>query len=135
MQYNIDERNCQVILSFSALAIFIACLGLLGLASSITQQRTKEIGVRKVVGASILNLLLMLVKDFVKSVLLANLIAWPIAYYFMNEWLQNFAYRIDIGLWMFVLSGGIALVVALLTVSFQAIKAAIANPVESLKYE
>ncbi|HSR17107.1 MAG TPA: FtsX-like permease family protein, partial [Ignavibacteriaceae bacterium] len=135
MQYNSDERNCQVILSFSALAIFIACLGLLGLVSYTAQQRTKEIGVRKVMGASVLNLLLMLVKDFIKWVLLANLIAWPIAYYFMNKWLQDFAYKIEISWWIFVLSGGIALMIALATVSFQAIKAATANPVDSLKYE
>ena len=135
MQYNSDEKVCMIILSFSILSIFIACLGLLGLASYTAQQRTKEIGVRKVMGASALNLLMMLVKDFAKWILIANIIAWPVTYYLVNKWLQNYAYRIETGLWVFILSGGIALVIALSIVSFQAIKAATANPVKSLRYE
>jgi putative ABC transport system permease protein len=130
------EKNIGTIAaSFSVLAIIIACLGLFGLATFLSEQRTKEIGIRKVLGASVSSLFYMLSKEFIKWVILANLIAWPIAYYFMNGWLENYAYRIEIGWWMFLLSGTIALVISMLTVSFQAIKAATANPVDSLKYE
>ena len=121
--------------SFSILAILIACLGLLGLAAFVTEQRTKEIGIRKVLGASLPSLLFMLSKEFLKWVLIANIIAWPIAYYAMNNWLKDFAYRININLWIFALAGFIALIIALLTVSSHAIKAATANPVKSLRYE
>jgi len=134
-QYKADQQFGKVFGLFSFLAIIISCLGLFGLASFTNLQRTKEIGIRKVVGASLQDILFMLIKDFTKWVLLANLIAWPVAYYFMNNWLQDFAYRIDMSWWIFVLSGGIALMIALATVSIQAIKAATANPVESLRYE
>lgn len=134
-QYKADQQFGEVFGLFTFLAIVISCLGLFGLASFTNLQRTKEIGIRKVVGASLQNIIFMLVKDFTKWVLLANLIAWPVAYYLMNNWLQDFAYRIEISWWIFVLAGGIALMIALITVSFQAIKAATANPVESLKYE
>ena len=117
------------------LSIFVACLGLFGLTAFNIEKRTKEIGVRKVLGASISNLLVMLTKDFTKWILIADIIAWPIAYYVMNKWLQNFAYRIEISWWMFILSGGVALLIALTTVSLQAIKAATINPVKSLRYE
>jgi ABC-type antimicrobial peptide transport system permease subunit len=117
------------------LAILIASLGLFGLASFTAEQRTKEIGVRKVLGASVSSLVLLMSKEFTKWVLLANVIAWPISYFLMNNWLQNFAHRIIIGLDTFVLSALLALIVALLTVSYQAIKAGLANPVNSLKYE
>ena len=120
---------------FTFLAIFIACLGLFGLASYIAELRTKEIGVRKVLGASISGIVFSLSKEFLKWIIYANLVAWPIAYYFINKWLQSFAYKINISLWMFALAGGIALVIAFVTVSFQAIKAATANPVDSLRYE
>jgi putative ABC transport system permease protein len=130
------ERNIGLTAVVSALfAVLVACLGLFGLSIFMSQQKTKEIGIRKTLGASVPVILLLLMKEFLKWLILANLIAWPIAYYFMNKWLEDFAYRIDISWWMFVLSGGIALVIALVTVSFQAIKAAIANPVESLRYE
>lgn len=130
------KRKTETIATvFSFLAIFIASLGLFGLASFVTEQRVKEIGIRKVLGASIFELVSLLSKEFAKWVLVANLIAWPAAYYFMNNWLQDFAYRINIGWWVFVLSGFGAFAIALITVSFQAIKAATANPVESLKYE
>ena len=110
-------------------------MGLLGLVSFIVVQRTKEIGIRKVLGASISQTMSLLLKEFFVLVVLANIIVLPIAYYFTDKWLQDFAYRIDITWWVFVLSGGIALVIALATVCFQAIKAATANPVEALRYE
>jgi putative ABC transport system permease protein len=133
--YRAEERLGRLFSSFTFLAIFIAGLGLLGLAAFAAEQRTKEIGVRKVLGATLSNVVVLLSKDFVKLVLLANLIAWPVAYFAMNKWLLNFAYRIDISWWVFALAGGLALIIALLTVSTQAIKAALANPVEALRYE
>ena len=117
------------------IAILLACLGLFGLTVYTAEQRTKEIGIRKTLGATIGSVVFLLTKQFVKWVVLAGMIALPIIYYAMNKWLQNFAYRIEISWWMFALSGGVALLIALATVSFQAIKAAIANPVESLRYE
>ena len=116
-------------------AIFIGCLGLYGLSSFIAEQRTKEIGIRKALGASISEIILLLSKEFTKWVLLSNIIAWPLAYLAMNRWLQNFAYRTNIGLGTFVLAGVLALMIALLTVGYQAVKAAGANPVEALRYE
>ena len=120
---------------FALLAILISCLGLFGLASFVAEQRTKEIGIRKALGASVSGIVLLLSKEFTKWVLLANIIAWPIAYYVMAKWLENFAYRMDIGLWVFVLSGTLAFIIAIITVIFQAVKAALANPVDSLRYE
>ena len=133
--YHAEVQLTQTFAVFSALAIFIACLGLFGLAAFTTQQRTKEIGIRKILGASVSGIVCLLSKDFLKLVIFANLIAWPIAYYAMNQWLQSFAYRIDLGIGTFILSGLIALLIAILTVSYQAIKAARANPVEALRYE
>jgi putative ABC transport system permease protein len=133
--YTAEQKLSRSFGYFSFLAIFIACLGLLGLAAFAAERRTKEIGIRKVFGATVANVVALLSKDFVRLVLLANLIAWPVAWFAMNKWLQNFAYRIDIGWWVFVLAGGLALVIALLTVSTQAIRAALANPVDSLRYE
>ncbi|MGB8192853.1 MAG: FtsX-like permease family protein, partial [Chitinophagaceae bacterium] len=117
------------------LAILIACLGLFGLASFTAEQKTKEIGIRKVLGATIQSLVTLLSKDFLKLVFIAVLIASPLAWYFMRNWLQDFAYRVQINWWVFVVAGCMALMIALLTVSFQAIKAAIANPVRSLRSE
>ena len=134
-QYKADIYTDKLISGFAFLAILIAVLGLFNLISLSVAKRTKEIGVRKVIGASIINIVALLIKDFIKWVLVANIIAWPVAYYFMNIWLQNFAYRINLSWWMFALSGGIALVIALGTLSFQAVKAATANPVNSLRYE
>ena len=134
-QYSSEMKIRELFAYSSLLAILIACLGLFGLAAHLIQQRTKEIGIRKVLGASVPTILYMLSKDFAKWVILSNIIAWPIAWYIINIWLQNYAYRIDISWWVFVLSGVIALIIALLTVSFQAIKAAIANPVKTLRYE
>lgn len=133
--YRAEERTGKLCVYFTLLAIFISCLGLFALASFMVEQRTKEIGVRKVLGATIPGIVTLLSKDFTKWVLIANLFAWPIAYYIMKEWLRNFAYRINIGVEIFVLSGLTALAIALVTVSYQCIRAAAANPVEALKYE
>ena len=133
--YFTEQRMGRVFGAFAILGIFIACLGLFGLTTFAAEQRTKEIGIRKVMGASDSKIFLLLSKEFVKWVLLANLIAWPIAYFAMNKWLQNFAYRIHIGIVAFLISGGAALLIAYLTVSYQSIKSARANPVESLRYE
>ncbi|MGH7595708.1 MAG: ABC transporter permease [bacterium] len=134
-EYRSAYRLGQVFLIFSALTILIACVGLFGLAAFATERRTKEIGIRKVLGATGPSVVGLLSKDFLKLVLIANVIAWPVAYVVMNNWLQDFAYRIDIGWWVFTLAGGVALLIALATVSTQAIKAALANPVEALRYE
>ena len=135
MMYDDVQRMGRIISTFAMLAIIIACLGLLALSSFIVAQRTKEIGVRKVLGASISNITFNLSKNFLSLVVLANIIAFPIAYYFMNKWLQDFAYRIDISIWSFLLAGAAALFIALLTISWQTIRAATANPVKSLRYE
>jgi putative ABC transport system permease protein len=134
-QYRSEERFGKLFLNFSVLAIIISCLGLLGLASYSTMQRTREIGIRKVLGASVPNIVNLLSKDFLKLVAIAVLIASPIAWFAMNNWLQDFAYRIHIGWWIFLTAAVLAALIALLTVSFQAIKAAIANPVKSLRTE
>ena len=133
--YMTEEMRSRIFGVFALLGLFVACLGLLGLASFAAEQRTKEIGIRKVLGASISNIVFMLTKEFTRWVLIANIVACPIAYYAMNKWLQNFAYRISIGVLIFLSAGMIALFIALLTVSFQSIKAGLANPVESLRYE
>jgi putative ABC transport system permease protein len=120
---------------FAGFGIFIACLGLLGLSLFATAQRTKEIGVRKVLGASVSNIVALLSKDFIKLVIIAFVIASPVAWYIMHNWLQDFAYRIHISWWIFLGAGLLAVVIALGTISFQAIKAAVANPVKSLRSE
>ncbi len=133
--YRADQALGKLFGVFAGVGIFISCLGLLGLVTYATEQRTKEIGIRKVLGANTSGIIGLLSKEFVKLVAIANLIAWPVSYFFINGWLQNFAYRIDLGWGVFVLAGGLALVIALLTVSAQTIKAALANPVEALRYE
>ena len=120
---------------FSFLAIFISCLGLLGLAMFTAEQRTKEIGIRKVLGASTPSLFALLSKEFLQFVLLALVIATPIAWLMMHQWLQDYSYRINISWWIFIMAGSIVILIALGTVSFQAIKAALANPVKSLRNE
>ncbi|QQS35414.1 MAG: ABC transporter permease [Ignavibacteriales bacterium] len=120
---------------FSILAILIACLGLLGLASFTAEQKTKEIGIRKVLGATTPGIVIMFSKDFMKLIIVANIIAWPLTYYLMSSWLEGFAYRVQLDISTFIISGILALVITLLTVSYQAIKVAIANPVKSLRYE
>ena len=134
-QYRNDEKLGIILFNFSVLAILIACLGLFGLASFTVEKRTKEIGIRKALGASVFSIILLVLKEFSKLILLANVIAWPIAYFTMNRWLQNYAYRIDMGLSAFVLAGLIVVVIALLAAGYQAIKAAWANPVDALRYE
>ena len=134
-QYHTEQRLGHIFTAFSTLAIFIGCLGLFGLISFAAQQRTKEIGIRKVLGATSPNLVLLLSKGFITQVLIANLIAWPIAYYTMNKWLESFAYRVHLEISTFILSGFVTLLIALITISYQAIKAAQANPIDSLRYE
>lgn len=134
-QYRAEERFGRLFLNFAVLAIIISCLGLLGLASYSTMQRTKEIGIRKVMGASVGNIVNLLSKDFLRLVLIAFVIAVPLAGYLMHKWLEDFAYRTGLSWWVFILSGVLAVLIALATVSFQAIKAAIANPVKSLRTE
>src|SRR5665213_874299 len=133
--YQSEQRQENIFTVFSCIAIFIACLGLFGLSAFEINQRVREIGVRKVLGAKVSSIVTLLSKDFLKLVLVATLIAFPIAWFAMSHWLQGFAYRIHIHLWIFILSAILALIVALVTVSFQAIKAALANPVESLRSE
>ncbi|GAA3931551.1 hypothetical protein GCM10022209_27060 [Chitinophaga oryziterrae] len=130
-----EERIGKLASFFAALAIFISCLGLFGMASFMAERRTKEIGVRKVMGASVFNLWKLLSKDFVVLVFISLLIAVPLAYYLMNNWLQNYQYRSDISWWIFAVAGAGILIITLLTVSFQSIKAALMNPVKSLKAE
>jgi putative ABC transport system permease protein len=133
--YLSDQQVSQIVGIIAGLAIFTACLGLFGLAAIPTEQRTKEVGIRKVLGASVSSLIVLLAQNFARLVLIAFLIAAPAAYFIMKNWLQNFVYRVDLGWWVFALAGGMALLIALLTVSTQAIKAALANPVEALRYE
>jgi putative ABC transport system permease protein len=133
--YKSEENIGQIVSYTSLLAILIACLGLYGLASFTTQQRTKEIGIRRVLGASVSYVVLLLSREFLKFVLIANVIAWPLSYFVLQRWLTNFAYRAGISMWLFLLAGISALAIAILTVSYQSIKTALANPVDSLRYE
>lgn len=131
-----NERVTETLFTlFSSLSLFIACLGLFGLVTFMAEQKVKEIGIRKVLGASIMGIVGLLSKDFLKLVLIAMLIATPVAWYFMEQWLQDFAYRINIHWWVFAIAGILAIAIAFLTVSFQSIKAAVANPVKSLRSE
>ena len=131
--YQKDQLTSNIVSWFTIIAILIACLGLLGLSAFSAEQRTKEIGIRKVLGATVSQVTILLSKDFIRLVSIAVLIASPLAWWAMNKWLQDFAYKINISWWMFVLAGFIAVAIALVTVSFQAIKAAIQNPVRSLR--
>ena len=133
--YRAEQKTGRILGLFAGLTIFVACLGLFGLATFTAEQRTKEIGVRKVLGASVGSIVALLSRDFLKLVVVAIVIASPIAWYGMNEWLQDFAYKIDISWWVFALAGVLAVMIALLTVSFQSVRAALANPVESLRSE
>ena len=133
--YLTEQRQGSISLSFSLLAIFIACLGLFGLTAYAAEQRTREIGIRKVLGATVGGIIGLLSRDFLLLVVIAMLIAFPLAWWAMNHWLQDFAYRITIGWDVFVLAALLAIGIAMLTVSFQAVKAALANPVRSLRTE
>ena len=133
--YKAEQQSSVLIGIFALIAIFVSALGLLGLAAFAAEQKVKEIGIRKVLGATIQNILALLSLDFLKMVIIASLIAFPVGWYAMNKWLQNFAYRVELSWWIFLLAAGIALLIAIITVSIQAIKAAIANPVNSLRSE
>jgi putative ABC transport system permease protein len=133
--YTAEQQTGKLFITFAVFAIFIGCLGLFGLVTYAAEQRTKEIGVRKVLGASVGGLVAMLSKDFAKLVLIASVISFPLAWWGANKWLQGFAYRINVSWWMFIVAGIAAILIALITVSFQAIKAAVANPVVSLRNE
>lgn len=133
--YKTEARLGTIFQSFSALAVFIACLGLFGLASYTAEQKTKEIGIRKVLGSSTTGIVVLLNQEFLKWVATANLIAWPLAYFAMRTWIRKFAYRTDIEIWVFLLASAIGLVVALLTVSLQTLRAARTNPINSLRCE
>jgi len=134
-QYKAEEKQGTLLMVFTTLTIFIACLGLFGLVTFTGAQRTKEIGIRKILGASVTHIVAVLTKDLIKLVVISFVIASPIAWFVMNKWLQGFAYRVTIGWWMFAAAGMTAILIAMITVSFQAIKAAVANPVKSLRSE
>jgi putative ABC transport system permease protein len=133
--YAVEQKTGTILNIFSILTIFVACLGLFGLATYTAEQRTKEIGIRKVLGASVTQVTQMLTKEFLRLVLIASLIAFPVAWWAMHSWLESFAYRIEFRWWVFAIAAGIALLIAMVTVSFQAIKAAVENPVTSLRSE
>ncbi len=133
--YTAEQKTSVILHIFAVLTILVACLGLFGLSTHTAEQRTKEIGIRKVLGASAIRVTQMLVNDFLKPILIASVIAFPVAWWFMNSWLENFAYRIDLAWWMFMLASGIAFSIAILTICTQAFRAASANPVDSLRDE
>jgi putative ABC transport system permease protein len=133
--YAQEQRLGNIVQYASFLSIFIACMGLFGLATLVVVKRTKEIGIRKVLGADVSNIVRLLSKDFIVLVFVAALVAFPVAWWALSDWLKDFTYRINIPLWVFVLSAVLALVVALITVSFHAVRAALSNPVKSLRTE
>jgi putative ABC transport system permease protein len=133
--YRAEQRMGTLFNYFTVLAILISCLGLFGLASFMAEKRTKEIGIRKILGSSLSGIVVLLNKQFTKWVLIANLVSWPIAYYAMSKWLQGFAYRVNLEIWTFALAAMIALAIAMMTVSYQSLKAGLANPADSLRYE
>ncbi|HXS58604.1 MAG TPA: FtsX-like permease family protein, partial [Hanamia sp.] len=133
--YSAEQKTGTILNIFAMLTILVACLGLFGLVTYTAEQRTKEIGIRKVLGASVSQLMQMLSRDFLKLVLIACIIAFPLSWWAMNKWLQSFAYRINISWWIFLIAGVAAIMIALITISFQAIKASLADPVESLRSE
>jgi len=133
--YKAEALTGELSYYFAVISILISCLGLFGLVTFIAKQRTKEIGIRKVLGASIKSITFLISKDFLRLIIIAIVIASPLAYYFMKLWLSDFAYHIDIPLWVFILAGSVTILIALITISFQAIKAALINPVKSLQTE
>ena len=134
-QYNNDQKFSRVFTLFAGFAIIVACLGLFGLSSFSALQRTKEIGIRKAIGANVRNIVFLLSKEFVILVLIANVIAWPIVYYIMDNWLNNFANRIELDIPIFIVSGLLVVVIAILTVGYKTILTARSNPVTALRYE
>ncbi len=130
-----EEKMQQILISFTILAILVACLGLFGLATFIARQKVKEIGIRKAMGASVGNIMFLLTRSFSKWVLLANILAWPVAFYFLDKWLDNFQYHIKLQFWTFIIAGLLALIIAIVTVSYRAYRAGAQNPVDSLRYE
>jgi putative ABC transport system permease protein len=134
-QYQSEQKQGRLLLIFTVLTISIACFGLFGLVTFTAEQKTKEIGVRKVLGASVANITMMLSKDYVQLILISLIVACPLAWYFMNRWLENFAFRISISPWIFIIAGALIAIIAIVTISFQSIKAATANPVKSLRSE
>jgi putative ABC transport system permease protein len=133
--YNQEINTGKIVASFSSLAILISCLGIFGLAAFLAEQRTREIGIRKILGAKLSDVIVLLIKDFMKWIFIANLVVWPVGFFIMNRWLENFAYRINIGIEVFLLTGGLAVSIAIMTISYQVTKAATANPADSLRYE
>ena len=133
--YEAEQKQGQLFIIFACLAILIACLGLFGLATFNAMQRVKEIGIRKVLGASVPSIIALLSKEIMVLIVVANLLAWPLAWYFMNQWLSTFAYHVDMGIFAYMLAGAVAILIALITVSSQTIKAAINNPANTLRYE
>jgi putative ABC transport system permease protein len=133
--YEQEQRDFNLFKAFSVISIFICCIGLWGLITFVVVRKTKEIGIRKVLGASVSGIVSLLSKDFLKLVLIALAVATPLAWWFMNGWLDNFAYRVTIGWWVFAAAGAAALLIALFTISFQAIRAALSNPVKNLRAE
>ena len=133
--YRADSQVSSIVGVLAVLAIIISCLGLFGLASYSAERRIKEVGIRKVLGASVQNIVTMLSKDFLKYVLIAAIIAWPVAWFSVYKWLQDYAYRINISWWIFIAAVFLAMVIAFVTISFQAIRSAVANPVKSLRTE
>jgi len=133
--YNDEEKYGKIFMYFSILAILIGCLGLFGLASFMSKQRTKEIGIRKVLGSTLSSIIGLLSKEFLILTAIACFIACPISFFYMNKWLQNFAYRTPVEMWVYLLAGLLALSITLITISFQTIRMALVNPIESLKYE
>lgn len=134
-QYRAERRVGTILKAVTFLAIFIACLGLLGMASFLAMQQTKEIGIRKVLGASVGGIVMLFSRRLVSGVLIANILAWPLAWFALQKWLQNFAYHIQLSWGLFFLAGSVALVVALVTIGYQAMKLALSHPVKALKYE
>ena len=133
--YRSEDRLASVVSYFAILAVIIASLGLLALTSFLVERRKKEIGIRKVLGANVKHIVGLISKEFVLLIIIANVIALPLAYYLLQNWLQDFAYRVSLNLWLFMAAGIIALLVALFTISVQVIKAALSNPVKSIRYE
>jgi ABC-type antimicrobial peptide transport system permease subunit len=134
-KFDDTQRTGKLAALFAGLTIFISCLGLFALAAYMAESRTKEIGVRKVLGASVMNVTTLLSKDFLRLVIISFVVASPVAWFFMSKWLENYTYRISVEWWVFAAAGLLSILIALITISFQAIKAAVANPVESLRTE